>query len=177
MSLDPEYLKIERSQEWRAALRSKTKNKERTAIPRVHMPEQAPEVRVKYQDREVNLGITTEQAALEASRCMDCVTPTCIEGCPVNINIPKFIKLIENGDVLGAAATLKETNALPAVCGRVCPQEKQCESRCFYLEKMNLPSVSIGHLERSISNWKTFGRGELSLKPTSSLEERPLSMT
>ena len=138
MSLDPEYLKNERSQEWRAALRSKTKNKERTAIQRVHMPEQAPEVRVKYQDREVNLGITAEQATLEATRCMDCVTPTCIEGCPVNINIPKFIKQIENGDVLGAAATLKETNALPAVCGRVCPQEKQCEARCFYLEKMNL---------------------------------------
>ena len=154
MSLDPEYLKNERSQEWRAALRSKIKNKERTNIQRVHMPEQAPEIRVKYQDREVNLGITAEQAALEASRCMDCVTPTCIEGCPVNINIPKFIKLIEYGDVLGAAATLKETNALPAVCGRVCPQEKQCESRCFYLEKMNLPSVSIGHLERFAADFE-----------------------
>ena len=124
MSLDPEFLKNERSQEWRAALRSKIKNKERTALPRVHMPEQAPEIRVKYQDREVNLGITLEQASLEASRCMDCVTPTCIEGCPVNINIPKFVKQIENGDILAAAATLKETNALPAVCGRVCPQEK-----------------------------------------------------
>jgi glutamate synthase (NADPH/NADH) small chain len=154
MSLDPEYLKNERSQEWRATLRSKTKNKERTAIQRVHMPEQAPEIRVKYQDREVNLGITPEQAALEASRCMDCVNPTCIEGCPVNINIPKFIKLIENGDVLGAAATLKETNALPAVCGRVCPQEKQCESRCFYLEKMNLESVAIGHLERFAADFE-----------------------
>jgi len=154
MSLDPEYLKTERSQEWRATLRSKIKNKERTAIQRVHMPEQDPMIRVKYQDREVNLGITPEQAALEASRCMDCVNPTCIEGCPVNINIPKFIKQIEEGDVLGAAATLKETNALPAVCGRVCPQEKQCEARCFYLEKMNLPSVSIGHLERYAADFE-----------------------
>jgi len=148
MSLNPEYLKEERNQEWRAILRSKTKNKDRTLIPRVKMPELAPEIRVKYQDREVNMGLEPEQAQKEATRCMDCSNPTCIEGCPVNINIPKFIKYIESGDILKAAATLKETNALPAVCGRVCPQEKQCEARCFYVDKLDKQAVAIGHLER-----------------------------
>ena len=154
MSLTPEYLKEERSQEWRADLRSKTKNKERTLIERVKMPELEPEIRVKYQDREVNRGITLEQAQEEAKRCMDCVNPTCIEGCPVSINIPKFLKYIEKGEILNAASTLKETNALPAVCGRVCPQEKQCESRCFYVEKLNKVSVAIGHLERFAADFE-----------------------
>jgi len=154
MSLNPEYLKEERNQEWRAILRSKTKNKDRTLIPRVKMPELAPEIRVKYQDREVNMGLEPEQAQKEATRCMDCSNPTCIEGCPVNINIPKFIKYIESGDILKAAATLKETNALPAVCGRVCPQEKQCEARCFYVDKMDKQAVAIGHLERFAADFE-----------------------
>lgn len=154
MALDPQFLKDERSKEWRATLREKIKNKDRGLIERVKMPELEPEVRVRYQDREVNMGLTLEQAVKEATRCMDCVTPTCIEGCPVSINIPKFIKYIESGDVLMAAATLKETNALPAVCGRVCPQEKQCESRCFYVEKMAKPAVSIGHLERFAADYE-----------------------
>ena len=111
MSLNPEYLKEERNQAWRAELRSKTKNKERTLIERVKMPELAPAIRVKYQDKEVNMGLELEQALKEATRCMDCANPTCIEGCPVSINIPKFIKYIEKGDILLAAATLKETNA------------------------------------------------------------------
>ncbi len=154
MALDPQFLKDERSKEWRVALREKIKNKDRGLIERVKMPELEPEVRVRYQDREVNRGLTLEQAVKEATRCMDCVTPTCIEGCPVSINIPKFIKYIERGDVLMAATTLKETNALPAVCGRVCPQEKQCESRCFYVEKMAKPAVSIGHLERFATDYE-----------------------
>ena len=154
MSLTPEYLKEERNQEWRADLRSKTKNKERTLIPRVKMPELAPEIRVKHQDREVNMGLEPEQAQMEATRCMDCVNPTCIEGCPVSINIPKFIKYIEKGEILNAAATLKETNALPAVCGRVCPQEKQCESRCFYVDKLDKTAVAIGHLERFAADFE-----------------------
>ena len=154
MALDPQFLKDERSKEWRVALREKIKNKDRGLIERVKMPELEPEVRVRYQDREVNRGLTLEQAVKEATRCMDCVTPTCIEGCPVRINIPKFIKYIERGDVLMAATTLKETNALPAVCGRVCPQEKQCESRCFYVEKMAKPAVSIGHLERFAADYE-----------------------
>jgi len=154
MSLTPEYLKEERSQAWRAELRSKTKNKDRILIPRVKMPELAPEIRVKYQDREVNMGLEPQQAQKEATRCMDCANPTCIEGCPVNINIPKFIKYIEEGEILKAAATLKETNALPAVCGRVCPQEKQCESRCFYVDKLDKQAVAIGHLERYAADFE-----------------------
>ena len=154
MSLNPEYLKEERNQMWRAELRSKTKNKERMLIQRVKMPELAPAVRVKHQDREVNMGLELNQALTEATRCMDCVNPTCIEGCPVSINIPKFIKYIEQGEILLAAATLKETNALPAVCGRVCPQEKQCESRCFYVEKTDKPAVAIGHLERFAADFE-----------------------
>ncbi len=154
MSLNPEHLKEERSQLWRAELRSKIKNKERMFIPRVKMPELAPALRVKHQDKEVNMGLLLDQALTEASRCMDCVNPTCIEGCPVNINIPKFIKYIEQGDILQAAATLKETNALPAVCGRVCPQEKQCEARCFYVDKTDKPAVAIGHLERFAADYE-----------------------
>jgi glutamate synthase (NADPH) small chain len=91
---------------------------------------------------------------VEASRCMDCANPTCIEGCPVSINIPKFIKYIESGDILKSASTLKETNALPAVCGRVCPQEKQCEVKCFYVEKLGKQAVAIGHLERFAADYE-----------------------
>ncbi|MBN1924431.1 MAG: dihydropyrimidine dehydrogenase, partial [Prolixibacteraceae bacterium] len=143
-----DYLKERRDQEWRAELRKKIKGKERTEIPRVKMPEVEPEERVKYQNVEVNLGLTEEQAKLEASRCMDCVNPTCIEGCPVLINIPEFIKNIERGEMGKAASTLKLTSALPAVCGRVCPQEKQCEEKCFYTLKLNKEPVAIGYLER-----------------------------
>ena len=92
MSIDQEILKTERGAPWREALRSATKNKDRIAIDRVHMPELAPHVRVKFQNREVNMGLCHETARREATRCMDCVNPTCIEGCPVSINIPKFIK-------------------------------------------------------------------------------------
>ena len=90
----------------------------------------------------------------EATRCRDCVTPTCMEGCPVGIDIPGFVKNIERGEFLQAAAVLKRTSALPAVCGRVCPQEKQCESKCFYLQKLKKPSVAIGYLERFASDFE-----------------------
>jgi len=102
----------------------------------------------------VNTGLTQEQAVTEASRCMDCVNPTCMEGCPVSINIPKFIKNIERGEILEAASVLKETSALPAVCGRVCPQELQCEQKCFYVEKLNQPAVAIGYLERFAADFE-----------------------
>ena len=151
MSINPEFLKEERSQQWRSELRSKIKGKERTTIARVKMPELEPEIRVKHQDREVNKGLDSAQAQIEAARCMDCANPTCMEGCPVSINIPKFIKNIERGEFLQAAAALKETSSLPAVCGRVCPQEKQCEAHCFYVEKMNKEAVAIGYLERFCS--------------------------
>jgi len=149
-----EYLKERREQEWRAELRKKLKGKERTDILRVHMPEVDPKERVKYQNVEVNLGLTEEQALVEASRCMDCVNPTCINGCPVQINIPEFIKNIERKEFGEAAKTLKLTSALPAVCGRVCPQEKQCEEQCFYKVKLNKEPVAIGYLERFAADWE-----------------------
>lgn len=121
--------------------------KDRVAIERVKMPELRPEVRVKSLHEEVNQGLTFEQAITEAHRCLNCKNPTCVQGCPVNINIPGFIKKLETGDVLGAAAIIKESSSLPAVCGRVCPQEKQCEANCIHL-KMKHPAVAIGYLER-----------------------------
>lgn len=143
----------ERNSDWRVELRNAMKVKERTAIPRVHMPELAPEIRSKSLIDEVNLGLTPELAMKEAQRCLDCANPTCMEGCPVGIYIPKFIKHIEKGEFLEAARTLKETSALPAVCGRVCPQEKQCESRCVHT-KMNKDAVAIGNLERFAADYE-----------------------
>ena len=149
-----EMLNRERNAEWRVALRNSVPNKERIAIERVKMTEVEPHERIKSQTCEVNCGLTSEQAQREASRCMDCVTPTCVEGCPVSINIPKFVKQIEVGKFLDAAATLKEFSALPAVCGRVCPQEKQCEIKCFYSQKMKKEPVAIGYLERFAADYE-----------------------
>lgn len=160
-----EYLKIEREKEWRVELRSKLKNKERTTIERVKMPSRDPQERTKYQDKEVNLGLEETSAMKEASRCMDCVNPTCIEGCPVSINIPKFIKNIERGEFLEAAKALKETSALPAVCGRVCPQEKQCEAECFYTVKLKKDPVAIGFLERFAADYEQ-NSGNISVPET-----------
>ena len=148
-----EYLKAERSAAWREELRKEIKNKDRTQLTRVEMNSQDPEIRSRNYE-EVNLGLTAEQAIAEAHRCLDCVNPTCISGCPVEINIPKFIKNIERNQFLDAAKTLKETSALPAVCGRVCPQERQCESQCFYVQKLNKPAVAIGHLERFAADFE-----------------------
>ena len=128
------------------------KPKDRVAIPRVQMPELRPEVRVKSLHEEVNQGLSFEQAITESHRCLNCKNPTCVQGCPVNINIPGFIKKLETGDVLGAAAVIKESSSLPAVCGRVCPQEKQCESQCIHL-KMGKPAVAIGYLERFCADY------------------------
>ena len=151
----------DRDAEWRKELRATMKAKERTQIPRVSMPELEPEYRAKVRDEEVNIGLTKEMAMQEAKRCLDCPKPTCVEGCPVNINIPSFIKNIERGDFLAAAKVLKETSALPAVCGRVCPQEKQCEARCIHL-KMNEPAVAIGYLERFAADYERES-GQISL--------------
>ncbi len=148
-----EYLKEERAQAWRDELRKKIKSKDRTAIVRVKMHEQDHDIRSRN-NLEVNLGLKKEEAVIEAQRCLDCVTPTCIKGCPVNINIPKFVKKIEKEDFLGAAKVLKETNSLPAVCGRVCPQEKQCEQECFYTQKLKLAPVAIGYLERFAADFE-----------------------
>ncbi|MDR2285959.1 MAG: NADPH-dependent glutamate synthase [Prevotellaceae bacterium] len=141
-----------RSETWRIELRSMIKAKERTDIPRVHMPELDPGIRSRNTE-EVNLGLTAEMAVSEARRCLDCPKPSCIEGCPVEIDIPSFIKNIERCKFLEAAKVLKETSALPAVCGRVCPQEKQCESKCIYI-KMKKEAVAIGHLERFAADYE-----------------------
>ena len=140
-----------RQEEWREQLRKSMSPKERTAIERIKMPELAPDYRITCNE-EVNQGITAEMALLEAKRCLDCPNPQCVTGCPVGINIPKFIKNIERGHFEDAAATLKETSALPAVCGRVCPQEKQCESKCIHLKMKHQP-VAIGYLERFASDY------------------------
>ncbi len=137
---------------WRSTLKASMKPKERTAIPRVKMPELDPVYRAATIHEEVNQGLTEEQALLEAKRCLDCPKPTCVQGCPVNIDIPTFIKHIEAGDPLGAAHVLKESSTLPAVCGRVCPQEKQCESQCIHV-KMGHEPVAIGYLERFAADY------------------------
>ena len=141
-----------RAEAWREELRQNMKNKERSAIPRVEMNELDPEYRSRNNE-EVNLGLTEEQAVQEAQRCIDCPTPSCMEGCPVSINIPTFIKNIERGEFIEAAKVLKETSALPAVCGRVCPQEKQCEIKCIHIKMKNEP-VAIGYLERFAADYE-----------------------
>ncbi len=135
-----------RDAQWREELRKTHTAKERMAIPRVKMTELDPAYRITCND-EVNQGLTQEQAVVEATRCLDCPDPQCMTGCPVAINIPGFIKNIERKHYIEAAAVLKETSALPAVCGRVCPQERQCESKCIY-NKTKRPAVAIGYLER-----------------------------
>ncbi|MDE6277401.1 MAG: NADPH-dependent glutamate synthase [Muribaculaceae bacterium] len=132
---------------WRTELRNEIGAKARTAIPRAKMPQLDAAYRVGTLTEEVNQGLSSGQAVLEATRCLDCPTPTCMEGCPVSIEIPSFIKNIQRGRADLASDVLRMTSALPAVCGRVCPQERQCESRCIY-HKMGKEPVAIGYLER-----------------------------
>ncbi|NCA78723.1 MAG: NADPH-dependent glutamate synthase [Sphingobacteriia bacterium] len=153
-------MKEDRNTPWREALRQSMKPKERVAIERVKMNELDGEYR-SHNSEEVNQGLTKEQALVEAKRCLDCANPTCVTGCPVNINIPGFVKNIERGEFLEAAKVLKETSALPAVCGRVCPQEKQCESQCIHL-KMGKQPVAIGYLERFAADYERES-GQISL--------------
>lgn len=138
---------------WRTDLRKAIKAKERSTIERCEMNELDAVYRATSLTEEVNQGLTIKQAQIEAQRCLDCNNPGCVSGCPVGIDIPRFIKHIEIGEFAKAAQTLKETSALPAVCGRVCPQEKQCESKCIHL-KMNKPAVAIGNLERFAADYE-----------------------
>ncbi|MBC8440873.1 MAG: NADPH-dependent glutamate synthase [Deltaproteobacteria bacterium] len=134
------------------------KKSEKIKVFRARMPEQDPDIR-RRNFEEVPLGLTPEMAMLEASRCLQCKKPLCVEGCPVSVKIPEFIKLIAENDFSGAAKKLWETNALPAVCGRVCPQEEQCEQKCIVGKKGE--PVAIGYLERFAADWeRKNGSGE-----------------
>lgn len=132
--------------------------KERMAIDRVAMPEQAAELRAAN-FREVNLGLTHQLAILEAERCLMCPKPYCVEGCPVRVNIPRFLKFLREGDLPAAAESLLDDNALPCVTGRVCPQETQCEGVCLRGKKGK--PVAIGYLERYVADWAQQHAGEL----------------
>lgn len=125
--------------------------KDRMKIPRQPMPEQDPDVR-RSNFEEVNLGFTEELAKMEALRCLQCPKPVCIAGCPVGVKIDEFIKLVSEGDFLAASAKIKEDNMLPAICGRVCPQEEQCEAKCVVGNKGE--SIAIGRLERFVADFE-----------------------
>ncbi len=139
--------------------RKKLSNKERMKIPRHPMPEQDPLARAQN-FLEVPLGYTPQMAVEEAERCIQCKNPKCMEGCPVNVKIPQFIFHVALGNFELAAQKLKETNALPAVCGRVCPQEEQCEAVCTIGGKVE--PVAIGRLERFVADWER-ASGKVSL--------------
>lgn len=149
-----------RDAEWRKELRKTMTPKERTLLPRVKMNELPADYRITCND-EVNQGLTEDQALVEAKRCLDCANPTCTQGCPVEIDIPGFIKNVERGHFLEAARVIKQSSTLPAVCGRVCPQEKQCESHCIHL-KMGHQPVAIGYLERFVADFERES-GEISI--------------
>ncbi len=120
-------------------------------LNRVDMPKQTPEKR-RHNFQEVALGYTSEQAAEEAGRCLQCKKPKCVEGCPVGVEIPTFIKALREGEMQEAVSSLKRKNSLPGICGRVCPQEVQCEASCV-MAKKGAP-VAIGRLERYVADWE-----------------------
>ena len=132
--------------------------KERLAINRVKMPEQDALIRSRN-FREVNLGLTQEQATREAQRCLNCKGRHCVAGCPVGVSIPEFVTALANNDIATAARTLQKDNALPAICGRVCPQEEQCEAKCVCGSKGK--PVAIGYLERFVADWALAHSSEL----------------
>ena len=119
--------------------------------PRQKMPEQDPNIRIDNFE-EVALGFTEEMVKKEAERCLQCDEPKCVNGCPVNIDIPDFIKLIKENNYLEAIRSIKNYNILPAICGRVCPQENQCEKACILSKKWE--PVAIGALERFLADWE-----------------------
>jgi glutamate synthase (NADPH) small chain len=136
--------------------------KERLAIERVHMPERDAGPRSRTFE-EVNRGLTIESAIREAQRCLQCKSRQCVTGCPVMVSIPEFIYALAQGDLLSAAAILQHDNALPAVCGRVCPQETQCEAVC--VRNLKGEPVAIGYLERFVADWAMVHSGDLVRDP------------
>jgi len=147
-----EKLRSRYNEEWRKKLRKSIPVKERMKISRQKMPER--DAFERNQDFfEVNRGLSAKAAMEEAKRCLDCANPQCVMGCPVGIDIPTFVKLIEIGDWAKSARLIKETNALPSVCGRVCPQETQCEAVCNLKRATGTP-VAIGNLERFVSDFE-----------------------
>ena len=155
-------LRAEFDKDWRKEMRKSIPPKERMALARQKMPERPPDVRNR-DFKEVNLGLTPEAARAEARRCLDCANPQCVTGCPVNIDIPSFVKLIEKGEFLAAAWKLKETNCLPAICGRVCPQETQCEEVCTMKKACGVP-VAVGNLERFAADFERLS-GSVAVPP------------
>lgn len=135
--------------------KSELTNKDRMAIPQMEMPVGEPKERAKLMT-EVALGYTAEQAIVEANRCLQCKNQPCVNGCPVNVKIPEFIGKVAKGEFKEAADIIKETNLLPAICGRVCPQEKQCQGQCTVgkVYKNAEKSVSIGRLERFVADYE-----------------------
>ena len=154
MSEQKDLITARRNEPWREELRKAHTGKERMDIPRVKMTEVDPHERAHSLTKEVNCGLTEAEARQEAIHCLDCANPSCMEGCPVSINIPSFIKNVERGDFAAAAHIIRESSSLPAVCGRVCPQEKQCEKHCIYTEKMKRDAVAIGYLERFVADYE-----------------------
>ncbi len=142
-----------RDQEWRKTLKKSMAAKDRTAIERIKMPEIEPDIRARN-NNEVNMGITVDMALQESKRCLDCVDPECMKGCPVGVDIPTFIKYIEAGEFLKAAESIKRNNVFPSICGRVCPQEIQCESKCLYGVKLKKEPLAIGYLERFVADYE-----------------------
>ncbi|MBN1158379.1 MAG: NADPH-dependent glutamate synthase [Bacteroidales bacterium] len=139
--------------DWRRELRKSMPAKERMTIKRVVMPMEDPVERLKG-NFEVNKGLSVFEALQEARRCLDCANPTCIQGCPVGVDIPTFIKYIEAGDFMKSAQVIKQSNLFPAICGRVCPQEVQCEKTCIYYDKLKKEPVAIGYLERFVADYE-----------------------
>jgi glutamate synthase (NADPH) small chain len=157
-----EKLRAEFDKDWRKDLRKSVPAKERMKLARQKMPER-PAGERNRDFQEVNIGLTPEMAQAEARRCLDCANPQCVAGCPVSIDIPSFIKLVERGEFLAAAWKLKETNSLPAICGRVCPQETQCEELCAMKKASGVP-VAIGNLERFASDFERLA-GTMKIPP------------
>lgn len=164
--IDPDLLQQEAAESWARIEGGSLKPKERLAIPLQEMPSQDPAERC-HNMHEVALGYSEEQALLEASRCLQCPTAPCVKGCPVEIDIPRFIRQIAERDYDASLATIKETSLLPAICGRVCPQENQCQLYCTVGKSLKDvgKAVSIGRLERYVADRGRYRTNESAPKP------------